>query len=56
MEISKISFVTPEDGEPKLVVTLQDGTVEEYTQLNKDLYLQRYPNRAADIEACHLNI
>jgi hypothetical protein len=56
MGIQKISFLTPDDGEHKLVVTLQDGTVEEYTQLNKDLYLQRYPDRASDIVACNLSI
>jgi hypothetical protein len=51
MDAKQISFLTPEDSEHKLIVTLEDGSTEEYTQLNKDQYLEKYPDRAADVSA-----
>jgi hypothetical protein len=48
MERESITFNT---GENKLVVTFKDGTTKEYTQANKDQYLDDYPDRAADVVA-----
>jgi hypothetical protein len=44
-----ITFFTPENGEAKIIVTLEDGTIKEYIQFDKNLYLSDYPNREADI-------
>ena len=37
--------------EGKITVTLEDGTMKEYFQPDKDQYLVEYPDRAADVVA-----
>lgn len=44
----EITFNTAEN---KITVTLEDGTVKEYTQADKNKYLADYPDREADIIA-----
>lgn len=53
--IEKITFLTPPDEQHKLIVAFEDGTIKEYTQLEKEQYLADYPDRAADIVAMGWN-
>ena len=46
-----ITFYTPPEGEHKLIITFEDGTIKEYTQSDKDAYVADYPDRAADVVA-----
>lgn len=46
--IERITFNTAEN---KLIVTLENGTVKEYTQADQDKYLADYPDRNSDIIA-----
>lgn len=43
--------ITFNTAESKIIVTLEDGTIKEYFQSDKDQYLVEYPDRAADVAA-----
>jgi hypothetical protein len=47
----ELTYWTPPDGEHKLVVSYEDGTVKEYTMANKEQYAVDFPDRLADIVA-----
>jgi len=43
--------ITFNSADNKLVVILEDGTTQEYTQSDKEQYLADYPDRASDVTA-----
>ncbi len=53
--IEKITFLTPPNEQHKLIVAFEDGTIKEYTQVEKEQYLVDYPDRIADIIAMGWN-
>lgn len=46
-----VDSITFNTAESKLVVTYEDSTSKEYTEVTKDEYLADYPDRVADIVA-----
>mgnify|MGYP003338898707 CR=1 FL=1 len=53
MDIESITFDTANS---KLIVTLENGAVKEYTQKDKEQYLIDHPTRGADIVAMKWNV
>ena len=37
--------------EQKLIVTFEDGTTKEYTQVDKEAYIADHPDRVSDVVA-----
>lgn len=35
----------------KLIITFEDGTIKEYTQVDKEAYIADYPDRVSDVVA-----
>jgi hypothetical protein len=48
MELESITYDTENN---KLIVTFDDETIKEYTEADKDKYLDDYPDRNADLIA-----